>query len=55
MTNLDVMDGVLPIGGAPKGNDNGVLPPGHKALGAGQAVPDQLQVLQIVQSHCCVF
>ena len=55
MTDLDVVDSILPIGSAPEGNNNGVLPPGHKALGAGQRVPDQLQVPQVVQLHCCIF
>ena len=43
--HLQVMDSILPIGSASKGNNYGVLPPGHKALGAGQGISEQLQAL----------
>ena len=49
------MHGVLPIGCSTKGNQDSVMPPGYKALGAGRGVPQQLQMLQIVQTHCCLL
>ncbi len=53
--HLEIMDCILLIGSPPKGNQDGVLPPGYKALGVGQGVPHQLKVVQVVQLHCCLF
>lgn len=49
------MGSILPVGCATKGNYDGVLPPGYQALGAGQGVSDQLQMLQVIQLHGCLF
>ena len=49
------MGSVLPISCAAKGNHDSILPPGYKALGAGQGVPDQFQVFQVVQLHGSFF
>ncbi len=53
--HLEIMDCILLIGSPPKGNQDRVLPPSHKALGVGQRVPHQLKMFQVVQLHRRLF
>lgn len=53
--HLEIMDCILLVGSPPKGNQDSVLSPGYKALGAGQGVPHQLKMFQVVQLHCRLF
>ena len=49
------MRSIPDVGSTAKGNDQVSRAPGYDTLGASDAVPQQVKVLQSVQLHCHLF
>lgn len=53
LADLDIMRCILAISSAAERDKQGVTAPCYQTLGVGNRVTQHVQLLQIVQLHCC--